>query len=58
MLILQKILLINEQIVRLFYAEGFIDSVVQPQGHYSMVFLKTKKPCITNFQSVNKPKVK
>jgi len=50
---------VNEKIVHLFQAEGFIDSVERPQPDRLMVSLKydkkTKKPCITNLQRVSKP---
>lgn len=49
----------NEQIIRLFQAEGFIESVERPDNDRLSVVLKydtkTKKPCITNLQRVSKP---
>ena len=50
----------NEQIIRLFAKEGFIESVEQTDQNGPLTVIlkydkKTKKPCITNLQRISKP---
>ena len=50
----------NEQIIRLFAKEGFIESVEQTDQNGPLTVnlkydKKTKKPCITNLQRISKP---